>query len=130
MKIYQQLFLILLFSLVGEGISLVLPFPIPGSIIGMLALFAALQIGWIKLEQVEKAGGFLTDNLAILFLPAGVGVMVYFPVIAQNWLSLSVVTVVSTVFTLGFTAWLVQRLVGVFNVSKDHPNAAEVDDAQ
>lgn len=129
MKLYTQLFFILLFSFIGEAVSRILPFPVPGSIIGLLALFAALQFGWIKLEQVSDVGNFLTDNLAILFLPAGVGVIVFFPVIAENWGSLLAIILVSTILTLGFTAWLVQSLVKVFGTegtpaeSVDHEEA-------
>lgn len=84
----------------------------------MLALFIALQAGWIKLEQVEDVGNFLIKHLAILFLPAGVGVMVYFPVLAKNWGSLTVIVLVSTIFTMAFTALLVQKLVRFFEAKK------------
>src|SRR5699024_4947704 len=65
-KIIKQLFWIFLFSLLGEGVSILISnfVAIPGSVIGMILLFMALHFDWIKLSQVDEVGTWLTDNMA------------------------------------------------------------------
>lgn len=82
MKYYVQLMIILLFSLVGEFASNSLHLPVPGSIIGLFCLFLALQFNWIRLRHINAVGQFLLANMTILFLPAAVGIMDKFNVIA------------------------------------------------
>ena len=43
MKLYVQLMILFVISLIGEGISSFFHLPIPGSIIGLIILFLALQ---------------------------------------------------------------------------------------
>ncbi|MBM7643052.1 CidA/LrgA family protein [Streptococcus loxodontisalivarius] len=92
MKLYVQLMIILFFSLLGEGISSVFNLPIPGSIIGLILLFIALQLKWVRLRQIFTVGEFLLANMTILFLPAGVGIMEKFDVIAPNLLPILLIT--------------------------------------
>ena len=76
---------ILLFSFIGEFLSLISPVAIPGSVIGMVLLFIALHFKWLKLNQVEEVGNWLTDNMAIFFVPAGVGLMTNFGILGDVW---------------------------------------------
>lgn len=108
MDIYKQLLYILSFSFLGEVLSKVFTLPIPGSVIGMLLLFLALQFKLLKVKDVETVGGFLLGNLSILFLPAGVGIMVYFPVIKDTWWLLLIISLLTTAFTIGFIGLIVQ----------------------
>ena len=48
MKLYVQLMIIFMISLVGEGISSVFHLPVPGSIIGLVLLFLALQFKLLR----------------------------------------------------------------------------------
>ena len=43
MKLYVQLMILFVISLIGEGISSFFHLPIPGSIIGLIILFLALD---------------------------------------------------------------------------------------
>ncbi|MGY3777770.1 CidA/LrgA family protein [Isobaculum melis] len=110
MKIYKQLTYILLFSFLGEIASKGLNLPVPGSVIGMLLLFLALQFNIVKLEDVEVVGHFLIDNLAILFVPAGVSLMIYFSVIKNSWLALLVISVLTTAISIAFIGVVVQKI--------------------
>ena len=56
--------------------------PIPGSIIGLIILFLALQFKWLRVRHVNMVGNFLLANMTILFLPPAVGIMEKFDVIA------------------------------------------------
>ena len=75
MKIYLQLLIIFGFSFIGNVISNVFRLPVPGSILGMILLFLALQFKLLEFRHVDEAGSFLINNMTILFLPAGVGIM-------------------------------------------------------
>lgn len=110
MKVYQQLLIILSFSFLGEILSTVFYLPVPGSVVGMIALFCALQFKLLEVRQVEQVGNFLLSNLSILFLPASVGVMVYFPVIRETWWKLLVIIALTTIFTIAFVGTIVQRI--------------------
>ncbi|MGP6140325.1 MULTISPECIES: CidA/LrgA family protein [unclassified Jeotgalibaca] len=108
MKIFKQLFWILLFSFIGEFISALLPFPIPGSVIGMILLFIVLHYGWLKMEQVEEVGNWLTSNMALFFVPAGVALMTNFDLLADYWWQLLVITFITTIIMMVSVGKIVQ----------------------
>lgn len=108
MRQLKQLFWIFLFSFIGEFLSLISPFPVPGSVIGMILLFVALHFKWIKLIQVEEVGNWLTDNMAIFFVPAGVGLMTNFGILGDIWWQLLVTIFVTTSLMIAFVAYIVQ----------------------
>lgn len=112
MKIFRQLFWIFLFSLIGEIISIGLSslISIPGSVIGMVLLFSALRLKWLKLEQVEEVGTWLTGNMALFFVPAGVGLMTNFDLLADVWLQLIIIMVVTVTIMMLFVGQIVQRV--------------------
>lgn len=112
MKIIKQLFWIFLFSFLGEMFSaLLLPYmAVPGSVVGMILLFLALQFKLIKIEQVEEAGTWLTDNMGIFFIPAGVGLMSNFDILADSWLQLIIIIVITTILMMICVGRVVQSL--------------------
>lgn len=112
MRIIRQLFWVFLFSLLGEIISSVIAsiVAIPGSVIGMVLLFLALQMNVIDLEQVDEVGTWLTDNMAIFFVPAGVGLLANFDVLAEYWVQLIIIMVVTVSLMMLFVGKIVQRI--------------------
>ncbi|MDR1605891.1 MAG: CidA/LrgA family protein [Streptococcaceae bacterium] len=108
MKIYFQLLYILLFSLAGEILSTGFNLPVPGSIIGMLLLFLALKFKLIRLRQIYDAGQFMIENMTILFLPAGVGIMSHWDAIAKYWWQIILITVLALVVNLAVIAFVTQ----------------------
>jgi len=79
--------ILLVFQLLGEAIAHGLDLPIPGPVIGF----------------------------ALLFVPAGVGVMVHLSRLREEWLPISVALVVSTVLTIACTALAMRWLIRVFS---------------
>ena len=110
MKIYKQLFWIFLFSLMGEIVSAIIAsfIAIPGSVIGMVLLFIALHTKILRLEQVDEVGTWLTDNMGIFFVPAGVGLMANFGILADTWWQLLMIMVVTTILMMAFVGRIVQ----------------------
>ena len=69
------LFYILLFWLIGNALSILTGGYVSGNIIGMILLFAALCLHWVKAETVRPAARFLLGAMALFFVPYGVGLM-------------------------------------------------------
>ena len=112
MKLYVQLMIIFSISLIGEGISNIFHLPIPGSIIGLIILFLALQFKWLRLRHVNMVGRFLLANMTILFLPAAVGIMDKFHLIAPYLFPIVLiifVAIVLNVIVIAFTVQFIKR---------------------
>ncbi len=121
MKIIKQLFWIFLFALLGEGIALAVAgfIAVPGSVIGMVLLFLVLHFDILALDQVEEVGSWLTDNMSLFFVPAGVALMTNFDLLADVWLQLLVVIVMTVVLMMAFVGRVVQRLMSNSNTSNE-----------
>ena len=85
---------------------------IPGSVIGMVVLFLALHFNILPIEKVEDVGTWLTDNMAFLFVPAGVGLMTQFEVLGGNvWWQLLIILFVTTALMMWCVGTVVQKLI-------------------
>jgi len=104
---FAILFLVLALS---EAIVRWLSLPLPGSVLGMVLLLLLLRLGVVKVPQVRDAANLLLSNLALLFIPAGVGVMLYLDLVRENWLPISVSLVLSTFVVLLVTGKVVASL--------------------
>jgi len=107
-------FLIILALLgIGSLLSVAINGLVPGSVIGMLLMFIGLQTKIIRPEWVAITANGLTRNMAMFFVPAGVGVMVAFDILAKSWIDILVITVVSTlavIASVGLTQqWMERR---------------------
>lgn len=99
---------LLVFQLAGEVVVRGLQLPVPGPVLGMLLLLLMLIWRGGPSENLRSAGQGLLGNLSLLFVPAGVGIMVHGHRIADEWLALVVALLFSTILTLTVTA-LVMR---------------------
>lgn len=124
-------------QLVGEAIARALPFPLPGSVIGMLLLFASLMVRgqWLERQQqkafaasatelsqlevrqpvsglpasLEHTAQQLLGYLPLLFVPAGVGVIQYLDRLLAEGPRLLLVLLLSTALALAWVALVLQR---------------------
>ncbi len=97
-------------QLAGELIVAATHLPVPGPVIGMVILLAGLIAKGSVPEQIAAAGDALLKNLALLFVPAGVGVMLHIALIGREALAISTALVVSTLATIAVTALVMQAL--------------------
>lgn len=97
--------LLLTMQILGELLSRWLTLPIPGNVVGMGLLLVFLSAGVVRVEWMEEAAELLLSHMALFFIPAGVGVMVYFDLIRREWLPISVATVLSTFVVMAVTGW-------------------------
>lgn len=108
--------LCILFSclLLGESLSLFLHLPVPGNVLGMVLLTLALSCRLVRVEDVKPAADALLKHLALLFVPPGVGLLLYFDLLKQSWLALGVAFVASTLLVLAVVGhvqqWLEQQV--------------------
>ena len=68
---------LLVFQLAGEVLVRSLQLPVPGPVVGMLLLLLVLIWRGEPGENLRSAGQGLLANLSLLFVPAGVGIMVH-----------------------------------------------------
>jgi len=108
MKIYLQLLIIFGFSFIGNVISNVFRLPVPGSILGMILLFLALQFKILEFRHVDEAGSFLINNMTILFLPAGVGIMAKWNLISHFWAQILLIVVGALIMNMLILGKLVE----------------------
>lgn len=94
------LFVIFLFYFLGNLISELTGGIIPGSVIGMVFLFLALLSGKINPEKVKPVATFITNHMALYFIPVGVGMMVTFHYISNIWHVIILASVISMVLVL------------------------------
>ena len=113
MKYLKQFFMIIFISFLGEILHAAIPLPVPASIYGIVLLFAGLMSGVIPLDAVKEAGRFLIEIMPVMFIPAGVGLMVSWGVLKPLLLPVSIITVVSFLTVVGATGrtsqWLIRR---------------------
>jgi putative effector of murein hydrolase LrgA (UPF0299 family) len=106
----QAFAILLVFQCLGEGLVFLFGWPVPGPVTGMLLLLAAL-VAVPRLQDVVEAGASeLLRHLSLLFVPAGVGIVVAASSGAGQWLAIGASVVASTLVTLAVTALVLQAL--------------------
>lgn len=107
----EALTVLLVFQLVGETFVALLRLPLPGPVLGLalLALALAAQPHW--LHRLRPTALALSKHLSLLFVPAGVGVMVHFKRLSEEGIALIVAIAISTVLAIAVTAWTVNALM-------------------
>lgn len=111
MKYVRQIGIIWGMTLAGELLNLLLPLPVPAGVYGLFLLLAALLTGAVKLESVEKTGNFLMDTMAMMFIPATVGLMEYAGQIREVFVPFAIIIVCSTVAVMAITGRLAQVML-------------------
>lgn len=103
------------FQFLGELLVRLLGWPLPGPVLGMGLLLLSLGIFKGLLKHIQDAAQDLLSHLALLFVPAGVGVLLYLELIHKHWLALLLTLILSTLITLVTTAAIMalfMRLLG------------------
>jgi len=105
-----SLTIILFCQLLGEVITRLTKLPVPGPVIGMLLLFCGLLLKQRLPTALEGAANSLHRYLALLFVPAGVGVITNLDLLARSWLPLGGAIVIGTAVTIAVTGQVMQRV--------------------
>ena len=113
MKYLKQFLIILTISFAGEILHQLLPLPVPAGIYGILLLFALLKTGILPLASVRETACFLVEIMPVMFIPAAVGIMDSWGIIAPSWLEYLTMTVVSTVIVMAVSGLVTQAVLRV-----------------
>lgn len=113
---------LLVCQLLGEIIVRAAGVPIPGPVLGTVLMLGALAALREVPEELNAVAGVLLSHLSLLFVPAGVGVMLHVARIKAEWLPLLAGLFLSTALTIAITAlvfFLVMRKMGLQEAEQD-----------
>jgi holin-like protein len=103
---YLRAFIIIYLCLyAGNGVALLLPITLPGSIIGMLILFALLASQILPVRWVKPGCHLIIRYMALLFVPIGVGVMQYWDLLRAQLGPVAISCTISTLVVFLVVSW-------------------------
>jgi holin-like protein len=111
--------ILLVFQLVGEAISHGFGLPVPGPVIGFALLLVALILRRGVPEELRTTATGMLQHFSLMFVPAGVGVMVHLSRLKDEWLPITVALVLSTLLTIACTALVMNWLMHRFSREKE-----------
>ncbi len=77
-------------------------------------MFLSLVSGLIKPDDVRPVAEFLTKNMAILFVPAAIGIMDQWALIKVNFVAWILIIILSTILVMASTGWTQDLLSKLF----------------
>lgn len=104
----EGLVLLLVFQLLGNVAEMYFHLPVPGSVLGMFLLLVALIANDRLASWVRPISLVLISYLAVLFVPAGVGIMLHIDRLKNEALPIGVSLIVSTILTIAVTALVIK----------------------
>jgi holin-like protein len=122
--------LLIVLQLAGEAVVRGADLPVPGPVVGMLLLLAGLALrarlagGAPPPEAFERTCDGLLRNLSLLFVPAGVGVVLLVPVLADEGPAIAAALLASTLVCVAVTAL---AMVGVDRLLGGHGGGGSAD---
>ena len=94
-----------------------LPLPVPASVYGLVLLLAALNFGFVKLDEV---GIYLTGIFPLLFVPAAAGVMELWAEMGNMLLPILIAIIPVTVLVMVSAGRTTQAMTGRKKKEADH----------
>lgn len=98
--------------LAGEVLVNLLSLPLPGNVAGLLILLVVSLARRGVEKRTAEAGSSLLSHMAVLFVPAGVGLVEHSALLAREGMAMFWVLVLSTAITMGVTALTLHWLLG------------------
>ena len=100
----RGLIILLGFQGAGEIVSRLLSLPVPGPVIGLVLLLTfLLQRGKVD-APIDTVASAFTKHLGLLFVPAAVGVVMFWPQLKTHFWAVSIALVVSVTATIAVSA--------------------------
>ncbi|WP_330578829.1 CidA/LrgA family protein [Candidatus Galacturonibacter soehngenii] len=117
MKYLRQFGIILAVTCIGELFKYFIELPIPSSIYGLVLMLTLLKTGLIKVERVKDTGVFLIDIMPLMFIPAGVGLLLSWKQLKNMLLPVCVITIITTILVM-----IVSGKVTDYMIKRRKPN--------
>jgi holin-like protein len=105
----QGFSILFVFYLLGELLVFLLDSPIPGSVAGMLLLFAALCWRDSAPKSLISTSEQLLLYLPLLLIPAGVGVIQYLDLLQEQIVAISASLILGTALSMIFISWFSRK---------------------
>ncbi|PKR88888.1 hypothetical protein CXZ10_12260 [Pleomorphomonas diazotrophica] len=104
---------VLLCQLLGEIFAYLTRLPVPAPVVGLVLLFGFFLVRdrweWLpfslRSEEIDKSCETLVQQMALLFVPAGVGIVQRLGILEANVLGVLAIIVVTTAFSIAVTAY-------------------------
>jgi holin-like protein len=93
----------------GEWLVRVVGATVPGSVVGMLLLTALVESGLLPVDVIRPAADFLVRHLALLYVPAGVALLIYWSAVRGELPAIALAALASLVAVLLVVGLVVQR---------------------
>ena len=115
----KAILLLLTCQLAGEIISQYVAIPVPGPVVGMALLLVVFHTSPATRAIVHETASVILRNLSLLFVPAGVGVMLHVATVREQWLAILVSLVGGTVITLAVTGLMIKLVTRLLALRDD-----------
>lgn len=102
---------LLVYQLVGEVLVHFFALPVPGPVVGLLLLFLSLWAKGSIPEGLHTTANTILQHLSLLFVPAGVGVMVHVARVSGEIVPILVAVLGSTALAIAAAALTMQVLM-------------------
>jgi holin-like protein len=104
---------VLLCQLIGEVFATLTGLPVPAPVVGLVLLFGFFLVRdrweWLpfslRSEEIDKSCETLVQQMALLFVPAGVGIVQRLGILQANVLGILAIIVVTTAISITVTAF-------------------------
>jgi holin-like protein len=113
-----KVLVIVFIQLLGEALKKFFEMRIPGPVIGLILLlitliflkrFKTTAINKLK-SDVLSTSNYILSYLSLLFVPIGVGVVMHLSYLENNLFKVLVIVFISTILTIGLTAFLMEKI--------------------
>ncbi len=108
LKVIEQICVVFAICLIAEGISAILPFPFPASVLSMVLLFLLLATRILHPHHLKEKTEFLLGNMALFFVPACVSLLKYKDALFENLIPILLICILTTPVVFFVTGHVVQ----------------------
>lgn len=108
MKYLRQFTIIIAVTFLAEVLAWLIPAPIPASIYGLVIMFLAFYFKIVKVAWVRETATFFIEIMPVIFIPAGVGIIVAGDLLVKNLLPFTIITLISTIAVIASSGAITQ----------------------
>ena len=85
--------------------------PVPASVVGLLALTVVLLLGWLPAGQIERGARWLLGDMLLFVIPPLMAIVRHTDLFGWQGFKLAVAIVVGTLLVMWVVGWVVQRVI-------------------